>query len=140
MLALGACDRADGAAANEVMARVRVARNRACACKDVGCAATIEQKLAVWRHANQARLDLLSSSTPAYRAKLTALGDEISECVAQLRVASEREPVPAATMPEPAPEPRAEPQPVPVPGDVEPPPVKPTPAMLSAAGHGQSKI
>lgn len=123
---------------DEVLARVRAARDRACACNDLACAQKIEDKLATWREANRARLQQVTAQAADIDAQITMLGDEIRACMERLGApaAATAGPLPTEAMTEPVPEPPPPQQP----GDVEPPPARPTPAMEQARSNVPTQI
>jgi hypothetical protein len=124
---------------DEVLARARAARDRACACSDLACAQRIDDKLAKWRDANHERLQRVTGQAAEIDAQLTMIGDEIRACMERLGappVAVTLTGTTTAVVPEPVPEPPTIPQP----GDVEPPPAKPTPAMEQARSNVPSRI
>ncbi|MEZ4400055.1 MAG: hypothetical protein R3B06_08550 [Kofleriaceae bacterium] len=86
-----------GSAADEAMAKMKTARDKACACKDYACASKARDEFSDWMKANR---DKLKGSEPSksFQEKFKAIEKEARECSNKLRDAERGngEPAPAA--------------------------------------------
>lgn len=107
-----------GNAADEAMSRMKTARDKICACKDVACAEKAQEEFEAWGKANR---DKLKDSKPSesFIKKFKAVEDEADACKDKLEEAAK----PA----EPPPPPPAAPA-----------PDQPPPAADPAAGSGSA--
>ena len=101
---------------DEAMARIELARDQACACKDPACGEQARVELKTWIKANTPRLQKLGVPPKAYSDRYNAVSLAAEACLEKLKAAatSDRRPAPAVVAP-------GSPPPAP------PPPTAPTP-------------
>ncbi len=89
-----------GSAADEAMAKMKVARDAACACKDLACAEKAKGDYKEWEKKNIKRLKEGGKPSKSFQEKFRKLGDDADACMEKLKPA---EPPPPPPMPEPLP-------------------------------------
>ena len=100
-----------GSAADEAMSKMKAARDKACACKDLACAEKSKEDFKDWTKKNIDRLKKGGKPSKSFQEKFGKLGDEADACIAKLKPAD----------------------PPPPPPVVEPTPTAPVPAAPAAA-------
>lgn len=112
-----------GNAADEAMSRMKTAKDKICACKDVACAEKAKDDFSDWGKANR---DKLKDSKPSesFKEKFNKLEDEADACMDKLQEAAAPKPAdPVVPPPTPSPDPTAPPSADPA----APPAAAPTP-------------
>ncbi len=98
-----------GSAADEAMSKMKAARDKACACKDLACAEKSKEDFKDWTKKNIDRLKKGGKPSKSFQEKFGKLGDETDACIAKLKPADPPPPPPAMEPTPTAPVPEAPP-------------------------------
>ncbi len=100
-----------GSVRDEAMARIELARDQACACKDPACGEQARVELKTWIKANTPRLQKLGVPPKAYSDRYNAVSLAAEACLEKLKAAATSDRRPAPPAPPPAPPPPTAPTP-----------------------------
>ncbi|HVV86785.1 MAG TPA: hypothetical protein VHE35_27190 [Kofleriaceae bacterium] len=107
VLILGALVGCGGDIADQAMGKMKSARDKACACKDVACAEGAKKEFMDWMQGHVKELKKAGKPSKSVRDKFEKLSDEADACIDKLRDAAA--PPPAIDVPPSVPAPEAAP-------------------------------